>query len=93
MCSTQKEFDSCPELQNQPSEHLKLNPESPTENWLAFLNVQVHLTHGAVKTRGYRKPNSKKILIHYLSTYPSSAKAGISRNMLVTTTQNDKYRQ
>ncbi|VDP44783.1 unnamed protein product [Heligmosomoides polygyrus] len=84
LCSTQPELDTCFELLNQQPEHIKLTRKSPTENWLAFLNVELHLAYGTIKTRWYRRPSIKNILIHYRSAHPSSTKAGIIRNMFRT---------
>lgn len=41
MCFTQAEMGTCFKLLNQQTEHVMLTRETPTENWLAFLNVQL----------------------------------------------------
>ncbi|VDP11650.1 unnamed protein product [Heligmosomoides polygyrus] len=51
ICPTQLEMDTCFDLLNRQSQHIKFTRERPMENWLAFLNVQVHLSDGIYRTR------------------------------------------
>ncbi|EYC18662.1 hypothetical protein Y032_0026g1298 [Ancylostoma ceylanicum] len=84
VCPTQAEMDACFDLLNNRSEHIKFTREKPRENWLAFLNIQVCLTNGDYRTRWYRKPSSKNILIHYLSAHPVKTKRSVIANMIHT---------
>ena len=82
--ATQIEMNTCFDLFNQQAEHIKLTREKPTENWLAFLNVQVNISRGTYHTRWYRKPASKNILVHYSSAHPTSVKKAVVQNMYRT---------
>ncbi|EYC11772.1 hypothetical protein Y032_0049g1762 [Ancylostoma ceylanicum] len=84
VCPTQTEMDTCFNLLNQQFPHIQFTREKPRDNWLAFLNVQVYLAHGEYKTRWYRKPSSKNILIHYLSAHPIKTKRSVIGNMYRT---------
>ena len=84
VCSTQAEMDICFELLNHQSEHIKLTREVPKDNWLAFLNVQVHLSKGVCRTMWYRKPSSKNIIVHFSSAHSSGTKKAIIKNMYRT---------
>ncbi|VDP62610.1 unnamed protein product, partial [Heligmosomoides polygyrus] len=44
VCSTQVEMDACFELLNKQSEYIRLTRETPSNDWLPFLNVQVAVT-------------------------------------------------
>ncbi|EYB83018.1 hypothetical protein Y032_0345g3120 [Ancylostoma ceylanicum] len=84
VCPTQAEMDICFNLLNQQFPHIKFTREKPIGNWLAFLNVQVHLSNGECKTRWYRKPSNKNILIHFLSAHPNKMKKSVIGNMYST---------
>ncbi|KAK6740943.1 hypothetical protein RB195_009036 [Necator americanus] len=84
VCSTQAELDACFNLLNQQCPHIKFTRERPIDNWLAFLNVHIYLRNGICKTKWYRKPSSKNILIHYLSAHPSKMKKSVIGNMYRT---------
>ncbi|VDM58650.1 unnamed protein product [Angiostrongylus costaricensis] len=81
LCSTQEEMDKCFELLNTQSEYIKFTREKPKEKWLPFLNVQIHLSENGYITKWYRKPSSKNILVHYLSSHPSYTERALIRNM------------
>uniref|UniRef100_A0A0K0DNU2 Reverse transcriptase domain-containing protein n=1 Tax=Angiostrongylus cantonensis TaxID=6313 RepID=A0A0K0DNU2_ANGCA len=81
ICSTQEEMDKCFELLNEKSEYIKFAREKPKENWLSFLNVQINLAENGYITKWYRKPSTKNILVHYLSSHPSHTKRALVRNM------------
>ncbi|KAK6763170.1 hypothetical protein RB195_023762 [Necator americanus] len=82
VCSTQA--DVCFNLLNQQCPHIKFTRERPIDNWLAFLNMHIYLRNGICKTKWYRKPSSKNILIHYLSAHPSKMKNSVIGNMYRT---------
>ncbi|EYC41153.1 hypothetical protein Y032_0580g254 [Ancylostoma ceylanicum] len=84
VCSTQTEMDRLFELMNKQSEHIKLTRENPEQNWLPFLNVQVHISGGTFRTKWYRKPSNKNIIVHSLSAHPTHTKRHIVGNMFRT---------
>ncbi|KAK6726235.1 hypothetical protein RB195_004512 [Necator americanus] len=84
VCPTQAEMDSCFDLLNKQSQYIKFTREKPKDNWLPFLNVQVHLCRGNWKTKWYRKPSCKNILIHYQSAHPWRTKKSVIENMFKT---------
>ncbi|EYB96818.1 hypothetical protein Y032_0146g2522 [Ancylostoma ceylanicum] len=84
VCSTQFELDTCFDLLNQQSPHIKFIREKPRDSWLPFLNVQVYTSKGECKTKWYRKPSSKNILVHSLSAHPRKTKKAILGNMFAT---------
>ncbi|XGW03988.1 hypothetical protein V3C99_015267 [Haemonchus contortus] len=84
VCSTQTEMDTCFELLNRQSEHIKFTREKPAENWLAFLNVQIQFSHGIQKNKWYRKSSSKNILVHCSSAHPLKTKTAVVKNMFKT---------
>ncbi|KAK6734614.1 hypothetical protein RB195_018044 [Necator americanus] len=84
ICPTQAEMDSCFDLLNKQSQYIKFTREKPKDNWLPFLNVQVHLCRGNWKTKWYRKPSCKNILIHYQSAHPWRTKKSVIENMFKT---------
>ncbi|EYC04498.1 hypothetical protein Y032_0087g2047 [Ancylostoma ceylanicum] len=84
ICSTQEEMDKCFELLNQQSEYIKLTREKPRENWLPFLNVEIHLHGGTYRTKWFRKPSSRNIIVHYKSSHPAHTKTAVVRNMFHT---------
>ena len=86
LCSTQEEMDKCFELLNEQSEYIKFTREKPKENWLPFLNVQINLSENGYITKWYRKPSSKNILVHYLSSHPSNTKRALAIKMFRTAT-------
>ncbi|VDP08893.1 unnamed protein product [Heligmosomoides polygyrus] len=71
---------------NHQAEHIKLTREKPTNDWLPFLNVQVHISRNTFYTKWYRKPGNKNILVHCRSAHPSSTKRAIIRKMFHTAT-------
>ncbi|EYC20219.1 hypothetical protein Y032_0022g515 [Ancylostoma ceylanicum] len=84
ICSTQEELDKCFELLNNQMEHIKLTREKPRGNWLPFLNIEVSLHRGTYRTRWFRKPTSKNIIVHCSSSHPIRTKAAVVRNMFHT---------
>ena len=84
ICSTQEEMDKCFELLNLQSEHIRLSREKPRQNWLPFLNVEVCITGGSYRTRWYRKPSNKNIIVHCSSSHPAQTKRAVVRNMFRT---------
>ncbi|VDL68119.1 unnamed protein product, partial [Nippostrongylus brasiliensis] len=84
VCPTQKDMDDCFAILNEQSEHISFAREKPTDSWLAFLNVHVQLTEGGFKTRWYRKPTSKIMIVHYSSAHPVAVKKAIVHNMFRT---------
>ena len=87
VCSTQSEMDKYFQILNEQSEFIRLTREVPKEDWLPFLNVQVHLTRGVQSTKWYRKPSSMNILVHQSSAHPARVKRSIIRNMFQTATE------
>uniref|UniRef100_A0A7I4YC46 Reverse transcriptase domain-containing protein n=1 Tax=Haemonchus contortus TaxID=6289 RepID=A0A7I4YC46_HAECO len=83
-CSTQKEMDRCFELLNTQAENIRFTREKPIDTWLPFLNMQVQLERGFLRTKWYRKPTSKNILVHFRSAHPLKTKQAITRNMFRT---------
>ncbi|XGW13478.1 hypothetical protein V3C99_000084, partial [Haemonchus contortus] len=83
-CSTQKEMDTCFELLNTQAENIRFTREKPIDTWLPFLNMQVQLERGFLRTKWYRKPTSKNILVHFRSAHPLKTKQAITRNMFRT---------
>ena len=81
VCPTQAELDACFDLLSHQSPHIKFTREKPVNNWLPFLNVEVHLSKGQYRTKWYRKPSNKNILVHYLSAHPSKTKKAVIGNM------------
>ena len=84
VCSTQGELDKCFQILNEQSEFIKFTREAPKEDWLPFLNVQVHLSRGVQSTKWYRKPSSMNILVHHSSAHPLRVKRSILKNMFHT---------
>ncbi|EYB88370.1 hypothetical protein Y032_0248g83 [Ancylostoma ceylanicum] len=84
ICSTQSEMDRFFEMMNQQSEHIKLTRETPTQDWLPFLNVQINITGSNLRTKWYRKPSNKNILVHCFSAHPTRTKKAIIGNMFKT---------
>ncbi|VDP00898.1 unnamed protein product [Heligmosomoides polygyrus] len=80
ICPTQLGMDTCLDLLNRQPKHIKFTRERPTENWLAFLNVQVHLSDGICRTRWYRKPTNRNIIVHCTSAHPTSMKKAVVQN-------------
>ncbi|EYC07940.1 hypothetical protein Y032_0068g213 [Ancylostoma ceylanicum] len=87
ICATQAEMDKCFELMNEQSEHIKLTRDTPRNDWLPFLNAQINIAHGICRTKWYRKPSNKNILVHFLSAHPAHAKKAIVTNMFRTATR------
>ncbi|XGW23140.1 hypothetical protein V3C99_005411 [Haemonchus contortus] len=81
ICSTQEEMDICFDILNKQADQIKFTRERPRENWLPFLNIQVQLSRGTVRTKWYRKPSCKNILIHCHSAHPIRTKQSVIRNM------------
>ncbi|KAK6739453.1 hypothetical protein RB195_008128 [Necator americanus] len=84
ICPTQDEMDTCFELLNQQSPYIRFTREKPKENWLSFLNVEIQWSNGEWKTRWFRKPSSKNILVHCLSAHPWKTKKSVVKNMFRT---------
>ncbi|KAK6748468.1 hypothetical protein RB195_001221 [Necator americanus] len=84
ICSTQDEMDTCFELLNQQSPYIRFTREKPKENWLSFLNVEIQWSNGEWKTRWFRKPSSKNILVYCLSAHPWKTKKSVVKNMFRT---------
>ncbi|EYC44211.1 hypothetical protein Y032_0468g2007 [Ancylostoma ceylanicum] len=84
VCTTQEEMDMCFELLNNQSEHIKFTREKPKNDWLPFLNVQVHIRGGSRVTKWYRKPNNKNIIVHCRSAHPQQMKRAVVKNMFRT---------
>uniref|UniRef100_A0A7I4YNC5 Reverse transcriptase domain-containing protein n=1 Tax=Haemonchus contortus TaxID=6289 RepID=A0A7I4YNC5_HAECO len=84
VCSTEEEMDTCYELLNRQAENIKFTREKPRDNWLPFLNTQVRLEGGFYRTKWYRKPSSKNILVHFNSAHPFRTKRTIKSNMFKT---------
>ena len=93
ICPTQAELDACFTILNQQSPHIKMTREKPTDNWLPFLNVQMQLSGGTFRTRWYRKPSSKNVLVHYTSAHPAQVKKSIVANMYRTAMNVSSDRQ
>uniref|UniRef100_A0A7I4XWM4 Reverse transcriptase domain-containing protein n=1 Tax=Haemonchus contortus TaxID=6289 RepID=A0A7I4XWM4_HAECO len=83
-CSTQKEMDKCFELLNSQADNIRFAREKPNDKWLPFLNMQVQLERGFLRTKWYRKPTSKNILVHFRSAHPRKIKRAITANMIRT---------
>ncbi|KAK6763675.1 hypothetical protein RB195_024122 [Necator americanus] len=95
VCSKQVELDTCFNLPNQQCPHIKFTRERPIDNWLAFLDVNIYLRNEICKTKWYRKPSSKNILIHYLSAHPSKTKKSVIGNrtaVRVSSSRQEKTR-
>ncbi|EYC22110.1 hypothetical protein Y032_0018g3720 [Ancylostoma ceylanicum] len=84
ICATQAEMDNCFELMNGQNEHIKLTRDTPLDDWLPFLNAQINITNGICRTKWYRKPSNKNILVHFRSAHPTHAKKAIVTNMFRT---------
>ncbi|EYB89038.1 hypothetical protein Y032_0237g3247 [Ancylostoma ceylanicum] len=84
ICATQAEMDKCFELMNGQNEHIKLTRDTPLDDWLPFLNAQINITNGICRTKWYRKPSNKNILVHLCSAHPTHAKKAIVTNMFRT---------
>ncbi|EYC14340.1 hypothetical protein Y032_0041g481 [Ancylostoma ceylanicum] len=84
ICSTQNEMDRFFEIMNQQSEHIKLTRETPTQDWLPFLNVHIQISRGNLRTKWYRKPSNKNIIVHCSSAHPARTKRAIIGNMFKT---------
>ncbi|EYC22134.1 hypothetical protein Y032_0017g3171 [Ancylostoma ceylanicum] len=84
ICSTQNEMDRLFEMMNQQSEHIKLTRETPKQDWLPFLNVQIRISGGNLRTKWYRKPSNKNIIVHCSSAHPAQTKRAIVGNMFRT---------
>ncbi|EYC09624.1 hypothetical protein Y032_0059g2968 [Ancylostoma ceylanicum] len=67
--------------------NIKLTRDTPRNDWLPFLNAQIIITHGICRTKWYRKPSNKNILVHFLSAHPAHAKKAIVTNMFRTATR------
>ncbi|EYB93431.1 hypothetical protein Y032_0182g889 [Ancylostoma ceylanicum] len=87
ICATQAEMDKCFELMNEQSEHIKLTRDTPQNDWLPFLNAQINIANSVCRTKWYRKPSNKNILVHFLSAHPAHAKKAIVTNMFRTATR------
>ena len=72
------------DILNAQSPNIKFTREKPSEKWLAFLNVEVYLANGTYRTRWFRKPSNKNILVHYRSAHPRSIKGSVISNMFKT---------
>uniref|UniRef100_A0A7I4Z1G1 Reverse transcriptase domain-containing protein n=1 Tax=Haemonchus contortus TaxID=6289 RepID=A0A7I4Z1G1_HAECO len=83
-CSTQKEMDKCFELLNSQADNIRFTREKLNDKWLPFLNMQVQLERGFLRTKWYRKPTSKNILVHSRSAHPRKIKRAITVNMIRT---------
>uniref|UniRef100_A0A7I4YQ85 Reverse transcriptase domain-containing protein n=1 Tax=Haemonchus contortus TaxID=6289 RepID=A0A7I4YQ85_HAECO len=81
ICPTQEEMDICFDILNNRADQIKFTRERPRENWLPFLNIQIQLARGTVRTKWYRKPSCKNILIHYRSAHPIRTKQSVISNM------------
>uniref|UniRef100_A0A7I4Y0P3 Reverse transcriptase domain-containing protein n=1 Tax=Haemonchus contortus TaxID=6289 RepID=A0A7I4Y0P3_HAECO len=81
ICSSQEEMDICFDILNNRADQIKFTRESPRESWLPFLNIQIQLARGTVRTKWYRKPSCKNILIHYRSAHPLRTKQSVINNM------------
>ncbi|EYC28547.1 hypothetical protein Y032_0007g3282 [Ancylostoma ceylanicum] len=84
ICATQAEMDKCFELMKGQNEHMKLTRDTPLDDWLPFLNAQINITNGICRTKWYRKPSNKNILVHFCSAHPTHAKEAIVTNMFRT---------
>uniref|UniRef100_A0A7I4Z3E4 Reverse transcriptase domain-containing protein n=1 Tax=Haemonchus contortus TaxID=6289 RepID=A0A7I4Z3E4_HAECO len=84
VCSTQKEMDKCFELLTSQADNIRFTREKPNDRWLPFLNMQVQLERGFLRTKWYRKPTSKNILVHFRSAHPRKIKRAITANMIRT---------
>ncbi|XGW03858.1 hypothetical protein V3C99_015198, partial [Haemonchus contortus] len=83
-CSTQKEMDICFVLLNSQADNMRFTGEKPNDTWLPFLNMQVQLERGFLRTKWCRKPTSKNILVHSRSAHPRKIKRAITANMIRT---------
>nr|CDJ88988.1 Hypothetical protein CBG20427 [Haemonchus contortus] len=83
-CSTQKEMDKCLELLNSQADNIQFTREKPNDKRLPFLNMQVQLERGFLRTKWYRKPTSKNILVHFGSAHPRKLKRAITANVIRT---------
>ncbi|KAK6733756.1 hypothetical protein RB195_017488 [Necator americanus] len=86
VCSSQAEMDNCFKILNEQSEYIKFTRDKPKGEWLPFLNVQVHISNRTHRTKWYRKPSNKNILVHFLSAHPTQVKRSVVRNMFRTAT-------
>ncbi|VDM57595.1 unnamed protein product [Angiostrongylus costaricensis] len=84
ICSTKEEMDKCFESLNEQSKYIKFTRGKPKGNRPPFLNVQINLSENGYITKWYRKPSSKNIVVHYLSSHPSHTKRALIRNMFRT---------
>uniref|UniRef100_A0A7I4YY43 Reverse transcriptase domain-containing protein n=1 Tax=Haemonchus contortus TaxID=6289 RepID=A0A7I4YY43_HAECO len=86
VCSMEEEMDTCYDLLNRQAENIKFTREKPKDHWLPFLNTQVRLEGGFYRTKWYRKPSSKNILVHFNSAHPFKTKRAFTSNMFKTAT-------
>ncbi|KAK6763404.1 hypothetical protein RB195_023922 [Necator americanus] len=86
VCSSQAEMDNCFKILNEQSVFIKFTRDKPKGEWLPFLNVQVHISNRTHRTKWYRKPSNKNILVHFVSAHPTQVKRSVVRNMFRTAT-------
>ncbi|KAK6745282.1 hypothetical protein RB195_011792 [Necator americanus] len=86
VCSSQAEMDNCFKILNEQSEYITFTRDKPKGEWLPFLNVQVHISNRTHRTKWYRKPSNKNILVHFLSAHPTQVQRSVVRNMFRTAT-------
>ena len=82
--STQVEMDECFNLMNRQSRHIRLTRETPSQDWLPFLNSRVRQGGSEFDIKWYRKPTCKNILVHARSAHPTSVKKAVVKNMFRT---------
>ncbi|XGW33705.1 hypothetical protein V3C99_017826 [Haemonchus contortus] len=82
--STEEEMDTCYELLNKQAENIKFTREEARDNWLPFLIMQVRLEGGFYRTKWYRKPSNKNILVHLNPAHPFKTKRATKSNMFKT---------
>ncbi|XGW13724.1 hypothetical protein V3C99_000216 [Haemonchus contortus] len=81
ICSTQEELDICYEVLNKQSQNINFTREKPVGDWLPFLNIQVQVIRGIARTKWYRKPSCKNIIVHSQSAHPTKTKQAVVSNM------------
>src|SRR5438270_9480923 len=77
-----EKFEEFKKEVNNQHENIKWKFEEMKEGKITFLDCEIYLDSGMLKTRVYRKPTHSGAYINYMSNHGFSTKAGVIRNLV-----------